>query len=171
MLLDFRNKTRLGRPLRESGRRADRRWSSLQGRAGKDLTCKAKHPRAETRDAPRRILVVEDCLDTAWSLTTLLQLAGHDARIACDADSALAMADQHPPDCFLIDIGLPGRNGCDLAGALRQDARFRDAALIAASGFSPTDLGSAPSLFDHYLIKPIDFQDLRTLLSRPTQPR
>src|SRR5690349_12122004 len=85
---------------------------------------------------PRRILIVDDNEDGAEMLQFALQALGHTTRVAHDGPSALAAAEEFLPEAALLDIGLPGMDGCELARRLR--ARFRDRPLIlvAVTGYS-----------------------------------
>ena len=88
--------------------------------------------RAPSRPPPppatgARILVVDDNVDTARGTARLLQLAGHDVRVAHDGRQALEIAHGHRPRFILLDIGLPGMDGYEVARQLRGDPRHRDA--------------------------------------------
>src|SRR5260370_35333328 len=69
---------------------------------------------------PLRVLVVDDCPDTTASLAQLLRLWGHDVRVAGDGLEALAAAAAFRPDVILLDLGLPGLDGCGVARRLRR---------------------------------------------------
>ena len=97
----------------------------------------------------------------------LLQLMGHEARVAHDGPSALEIAEREHPDVLLLDIGLPGMNGYELARRLRElpdGARLR---LIALSGFGQPDTTHPgdPSPFDGYLVKPAELDALEAALA------
>src|SRR5262249_37538318 len=99
----------------------------------------------------------------------LLQLAGHDVRVAHDGRQALQVARDHHPQFVLLDIVLPGMDGYEVARQLRADPRHRDAVIIAASGYSEDDYRQPEEAgFDHHLAKPIDHDALRAILGRPT---
>jgi CheY-like chemotaxis protein len=116
-----------------------------------------------------RILVVDDNVDSARGTARLLQLAGHDVRVAYDGHQALEIARDHRPQFVLLDIVLPGMDGYEVARQLRGDPRLRDAVIIAASGYSEDDYRQPEeSGFDHHLVKPIDHNALRAILGRPT---
>jgi CheY-like chemotaxis protein len=85
------------------------------------------------------VLVVEDEIDTRESLAVLLQTCGHTVRVAPDAESALEVAAEVQPDAVLIDIGLPGMDGYELAQELRRRVWVRRPLLIAATGFGTTE--------------------------------
>lgn len=119
--------------------------------------------------AGARILVVDDNADAARGTARLLQLAGHDVRVALDGPQALEVAREHRPQFVLLDLILPGLDGYEVARQLRADPRFRDVVIIATSGYSldeyrpPDEAG-----FDHHLVKPIDYDALRAIVGRPT---
>jgi len=115
-----------------------------------------------------RVLVVDDNVDSARGTARLLQLAGHDVRVAHDGHQALAVARDHRPQFVILDIVLPGVDGYEVARQLRGDPRLRDAVIIAASGYSEDDYRRPEEAgFDHHLVKPIDYDALRAILGRP----
>ena len=75
---------------------------------------------------PRRILVVDSKVDVADSLTMLIELSGHSVQVAYHADTALQAARAQIPDIVLLDIGLPGMDGYELAGRPRTSGRQAD---------------------------------------------
>ena len=116
--------------------------------------------------ARHRILVVDDNEDGAETLATLLGLYGHEVRIAHDGAAALAAADAYRPDVILLDIGLPGMDGYEVARRLRDRNEFRATRLIALTGWGQdTDRERSRSAgFDLHLVKPVDPGKLRELL-------
>jgi DNA-binding response OmpR family regulator len=117
------------------------------------------------------VLVVEDEIDTRESLAVLLQTYGHTVRVAPDAKSALELAAEAPPDAVLIDIGLPGMDGYQLARELRRRAWVRRPLLIAATGFG-TNADRSRSFeagIDLHYVKPLDPSALDSLLKNATQ--
>jgi PAS domain S-box-containing protein len=119
--------------------------------------------------APCRILIVDDDVDTARSMVRLLNVEGHTVRTAHDGPKALELARELRPEVVLLDIGLPGMDGYQLARAFRGDDTLKDATLIAVSGYGQEHdrTRSREAGFDHHLIKPVDFDRLRALLSEP----
>jgi len=111
---------------------------------------------------PRRILVVDDNVDTAQSLATLLKLAGHEVQLAHDGQAALAAAHASHPAVIVLDIGLPGMDGYTVAKALRADGGFDGLRLVAVSGYGqPEDRRRAEAAgFDAHLVKPVSFEQL-----------
>jgi CheY-like chemotaxis protein len=118
--------------------------------------------------APLRILVVDDNLDAARALGTLLGLLGHQVTLAPDGPEALALIPAANPELVLIDIGLPKMDGYALAAAIR-GAGLHRAALVAVTGYGrEEDLRrSREAGFDHHLVKPIDLATLQQITNRP----
>ena len=110
-------------------------------------------------------MVVDDNHDAADSLVSLLGAVGHAVEVRYDADSALEAADLTTYDAFVIDIGLPGRDGHAMARALRE--RGVAARLIALTGYGqPADRAqSAASGFDEHLVKPVEWTVLEAALT------
>jgi CheY-like chemotaxis protein/nitrogen-specific signal transduction histidine kinase len=121
--------------------------------------------------AGARILIVDDNVDTAGGMARLLQLAGHDVRVAHDGHQALEIARGFCPRFVLLDIVLPGMDGYEVARQLRDDPRLRDAIIVAVSGYGEEDdrPRSPDAGFDHYLVKPVDYNALRAVINQPTQ--
>jgi signal transduction histidine kinase/DNA-binding response OmpR family regulator len=114
----------------------------------------------------RRVLVVDDNVDGADSLGRLLQLDGHHVRLAHDGPTALAAADEFRPDAIVLDIGLPGMDGFEVARRLRGRVDTPPAMLVAVTGYGRTEdrRRSREAGFDHHLVKPVDLDQLRELL-------
>ena len=85
---------------------------------------------AATACAPSRILVVDDLMASAETLMTLLEMEGFQVKVANEGHSALKIAQEFRPDVVLLDIGLPGMNGFEVAHQLRNQAASRDALLM-----------------------------------------
>jgi CheY-like chemotaxis protein len=86
-----------------------------------------------------RIVIVEDNPDAAESVAMFLQLVGHDVRIAHDGMEALAATDTDVPDLMLIDIGLPGIDGYEVARRIRARPSLRRAVLMALTGYGQSE--------------------------------
>ena len=114
-----------------------------------------------------RLLVVDDSDDTAEMMSTLLAMAGHDVRTAHSGPAALEAAAAHRPDAIVLDIGLPGLDGYQVAQRLRQDPAMNGVVLIAASGYGQeSDRRRAREAgFDHHLVKPVDPRRLQEILA------
>ena len=115
----------------------------------------------------RRVLVVDDNVDAARTLAMLLRACGHPCEVAHDAQQALALVAQSCPEVFILDIGLPGMDGRQLARHLRQQPATQGAQIVALSGYAqPSEQQAAlADGFDHYLVKPVDAQRLLDLLA------
>ena len=122
---------------------------------------------------PSRVLLVEDNPDAAESLMMILELLGHHVRVVHDGRAALEAARANLPDIMLIDIGLPGMNGYDLAQAIRCDTTLARIILVALTGYGRSE-DKAQALaagFDYHLVKPVDLQALGDLVARPAPGR
>jgi PAS domain S-box-containing protein len=116
---------------------------------------------------PKRIMVIDDNVDAAESLTLLLQLMGHEVQAAHDGHSALAASEAFRPHVVLLDIGLPGMNGYEVAGRIRAQPWGRDIVLVAVTGWG-RDEDRAKALasgFDQHATKPLDVERLKVILS------
>jgi CheY-like chemotaxis protein len=115
---------------------------------------------------PRRILVVEDSADARETLSMLLRLSGHEVETSEDAAEGLEKLAAFAPDVMLVDIGLPGMDGYDLARHVRARPEARGVALIALSGYGQVeDRDRAQSAgFDLHLTKPVDPERLKKAL-------
>jgi PAS domain S-box-containing protein len=121
----------------------------------------------------RRILIVDDNRDGAESLAMLLQVGGHETRIASDGHGALAAAEEFRPDAILLDIGLPGLNGYEVARRIRQTPWGDRAALVAITGWGQDEdrNQSRESGFDAHLVKPVDPVQLARILDGELSPK
>jgi K+-sensing histidine kinase KdpD len=115
-----------------------------------------------------RVLVVEDNVDAALAMSQLLSQAGCDTEIAHDGPAALEAADGFCPQVVLLDIGLPGLDGYEVARRLRADSRHVGSRLIAISGYGQAQdqQRSRSAGFDHHLVKPVDYRALIALLAQ-----
>ncbi len=115
---------------------------------------------------PRRILVVDDNVDAASSLSALLEISGHATSMAHSGDEALHQVTVDVPDVVLLDIGLPGMNGYEVARRLRAMPGLEATRLIAITGYGQeSDKRSAVDAgFDTHLVKPVDFALLSEVL-------
>jgi CheY-like chemotaxis protein/two-component sensor histidine kinase len=121
-------------------------------------------------DAPKRsILVVDDNVDAAMTITSLLKAWGHDVRTAFNGPSALAAVQNHRPEIILLDIGLPGMSGYDVARSLRAEPSSRGVIIAALTGYGQdSDLErSVEAGFDYHITKPADPDILESLLTSP----
>ncbi len=114
-----------------------------------------------------RVLVVDDNVDAAESLAELLRVLGHDVRTAHDGPTGLEAATDYRPDVMLLDIGLPGLDGYEVAKRLRQQPVFKTLVLAAMTGYGQdSDKDKSKSAgFDHHMVKPVDFEQVRLILA------
>lgn len=114
-----------------------------------------------------RVLVVDDNVDSAESLAMLLTLWGHDVRTAYEGASALVIAGDRWPDLILLDLGLPGMDGYEVARRLSDEHGATRPRLVAISGYGqPEDkLRSSAAGFDQHLVKPVNCEDLLAILN------
>jgi signal transduction histidine kinase len=115
---------------------------------------------------PKRVMVVDDNKDGADSLAMLVRLWGHDALLAYDGDSALKKAEAEQPDVVLLDIGLPGLDGYQVARRLRERSAEHPV-LVALTGYGKEEdrRRSREAGFNHHLTKPVDPDALQRLLA------
>jgi two-component system, chemotaxis family, CheB/CheR fusion protein len=118
-------------------------------------------------DGPLSILIIEDNADVRSMLKTLLEFAGHRVEIAGDGLKGIEMIEGQHPDVALVDIGLPGINGYELARTICAEKECQDVFLVALTGYSqPSDRQRALSSgFHAHLAKPVDLEQLRQILA------
>lgn len=123
-------------------------------------------PESSEHFQARRVLVVDDNIDSANSISKLIQIWGHEVALAYDGFAALEMARTFTPDVALLDIGLPGMNGHVLAGELKK-VLSNDVFLIAMTGYSTQSDTKATkdAGFNVHMTKPVSLESLRNLLS------
>jgi DNA-binding response OmpR family regulator len=123
---------------------------------------------AEHAESARlRILIVDDNRDAAQTLGALLELHGAVVRIEYGAEAALAAVDEHLPRLLLIDLGMPDRDGLDMARALAERSDRSHLTLVAVTGWGDQyhrDLSRAAG-FDHHLVKPVHLDELFRLVT------
>ena len=114
----------------------------------------------------RRVLVVDDNRDSAESVALLAEIWGHEVRTALDGPAALEIAAAYRPEIILLDIGLPGMDGYEVARELRQ-GQGDGPVLVAMTGYGMEEdrRRSQEAGFDHHLVKPVDPEALRGLLA------
>jgi len=142
------------------------RLPAVAARAEEIPRLPAKTPQANAHRA--RILIVDDNVDMVRGLVRLLELLGHDVQTAYDGPTAVEAARVHRPEFVLLDLGLPGMDGYQVATRLRQEQGSQDAVIIAVTGYGQEDdrCRSREAGFDHHLVKPIDHNVLVTLISQ-----
>lgn len=119
--------------------------------------------------AKRRILVVDDNVDAALTISTLLKAWGHDVQAAFNGPSALNIVRSFQPEIILLDIGLPGMSGYEVARHLRAEPAAHGVILAALTGYGQESdrLRSLEAGFDYHITKPADPNILETLLASP----
>jgi PAS domain S-box-containing protein len=126
---------------------------------------------AKPTESALRVLVVDDNLDAANVLKLLVEEAGHVVRMVHTGPTALAAALDYRPDVMLLDIGLPELDGFEVAKRIRQEPLLRDIVLVAVTGYrQAADRQCIQEAgFDHYLVKPADFETVRQILAEVTE--
>jgi CheY-like chemotaxis protein len=115
----------------------------------------------------RRVVIVEDNLETAESMRLLLDLAGYEVRVAYNGPDGVRTAEEWSPDVVLCDIGLPGLDGYGVAVALREHSETSKARLIAITAYGSDEARrrSREAGFELHFVKPIDPDVLLELLA------
>jgi CheY-like chemotaxis protein len=123
-------------------------------------------PNTDNTASRKRVLIVEDNIDSADTMQILLEMAGYEARATYDAATALSVAREFAPHAVLLDIGLPRKDGCEVARELRALPQTKSSLLVALTGFGhdedrqrATDAG-----FDAYQVKPVEPAAIQSLL-------
>jgi CheY-like chemotaxis protein len=113
-----------------------------------------------------RVLVVDDNIDAAHMLAELLRIDGHEVQVAHEGEGALDIATVFRPQLAILDIGLPGMDGYELAEKLR--AKDGEVVLVALSGYGgePYRRRSEEAGFSGYLLKPVDIATVRTAVQQ-----
>jgi two-component system CheB/CheR fusion protein len=115
-----------------------------------------------------RVLVAEDNVDAGDSLSLLLRLHGHEVLVARTGPSALEVASAFQPDVVLLDIGLPGMDGYQVAQHLRAKPEFKNVLLCALTGHTPSEADHdrpQQAGFDHHFVKPLNLKTLLELFA------
>ena len=136
-------------------------------------TAQARGPDPSNGPGPRplralRLLVVDDNEDSAAGMARLLKLSGHSVRVAHCGLDALELARAFEPEAILLDIGLPGMDGYEVAAQLRREACCKGSLIVAVSGYGEEQARtrSVESGFDHHLVKPVNFDALLAVMDR-----
>ena len=145
------------------------------------LPLAASRPAAEAPPAgaaealpPLRVLVVDDNRDAAESASLLLEVLGAETHVVNDGNSALAALKTFPADLVLLDLGMPGMDGYEVARRIRSDPSHEGLKLVAVTGWGQEEdrLRSRRAGFDHHLVKPTGVESLRAVMKgmRPAPP-
>src|SRR5581483_7889865 len=118
---------------------------------------------AEVAAQPRRVLLIEDNRDARETFRMMLELAGHEVLEAEEGQSGLELLKSALPDVAVIDVGLPGLNGYEIASRFRREPQGNRVLLVALTGYGTPEARerSRAAGFDHHLIKPVDPKVLR----------
>ncbi|WP_250504577.1 ATP-binding protein [Caballeronia sp. AZ7_KS35] len=137
--------------------------------------CRVAAAPAPARDTPavalakRCILVVDDNIDAADALTAVLELEGHEVRTVYSGEEAIDVLNHYSPEVVLLDLGLPGMSGIDVARRIRATPATKDVTLIAITGWGqPQDRErTAEAGFDFHFTKPVDVVQLNEAIEWP----
>ncbi|QKT02613.1 PAS domain S-box protein [Ectothiorhodospiraceae bacterium 2226] len=127
-------------------------------------------PESQTSHGPlessHRVVVADDNHDAADSLAALLEIMGLQPRVAYDGPGALKACDDYRPAVVLLDIGMPGMDGYEVARRLRANPRMEGVTLIALTGWGQAEdrRRTREAGFDHHLLKPVNLDALREVL-------
>ena len=123
--------------------------------------------KAQPTSPALRVMVVDDNVDTVTTLAMLVQEAGHEVRTAFDGLTVVEAALDFRPNVVLLDIGLPGLNGFEVAKRLRRQPVLKNIVLVAMTGYGQESdrQRSQEAGFDHHLVKPGDFGKLLQILA------
>lgn len=118
-----------------------------------------------------RVLVVDDNLDAVELFGLLLEASGHEVRSAYNGPTALEVACEFRPQVVLLDIGLPGLDGYEVARRLRQNSDLKGIVLVAMTGYGREidKLRSQEAGFNHHLVKPADYKQVQQILATVSQ--
>ena len=124
-------------------------------------------PGSDERCSGMRVLVADDSQDTARMMRVLLRGQGYEVKLAYTGHEAIEVAGGFRPEVVLLDLDLPGMDGYEVASRLRREECYRDATIIAVSGYGQEEdrRRSKEAGFDHHLVKPLDHDALLSLLS------
>ena len=117
----------------------------------------------------KKVLVVDDLAASADTLKVLLEMEGFSVMVANDGATALAVAQEFVPEVVILDIGLPGMDGFEVARRLRSRPELNKAVLIALTGYGEAEsrLRSQQAGFDHHVVKPADIDFLLSIVGQP----
>lgn len=120
----------------------------------------------EAETEPRRVLIVDDVRDTADSLAELLSLFGHDVRAVYDGEAAFRMLHEFRPEIVILDIGLPGVNGYEVARRIRSDPTLDGVKIVAMTGYGQDEdrRRAREAGFDRHLTKPVELRVLKQVM-------
>jgi two-component system CheB/CheR fusion protein len=138
----------------------------LRALSDSEIPAETGRPNGAAIALPRRVLIVDDNVDAAESLATVLRLSGHEVYTVHDGAAALTVAEDVRPEVVLLDIGLPGMNGFEVAKQLRARTDLAHMMLVALTGYGQEEdrQRSLAAGFDHHLVKPVAVWELERLM-------
>ena len=115
----------------------------------------------------RRVLLVDDNRDSSEPLSLLLQTRGHETRVAVAGEEAITIADTFQPTCVVLDLGLPGIDGFEVARRLRERPYGGSLTLVALTGWAGQEVRTkaAEAGFDFHLVKPVNWEELEHIVT------
>jgi CheY-like chemotaxis protein len=115
-----------------------------------------------------RILIVEDNEALAQTTGWMIEMIGHDYKLAHNGPDAIDLARTYRPDVVMMDIGLPGMNGYDLCAAMKQEPHLKNTIFIAQTGWGQDEhrQRAKEAGFDHHLVKPVYLELLQETLGK-----
>lgn len=122
----------------------------------------------EVKVQPQRVLIVDDNMASAKTLTWAMEALGHQVKTAGGGEEAIAMAKVFLPSVILLDIGLPGMNGFDVCAKLRNIPELHQTLIIAQTGWGQREYvqRSKEAGFNHHLVKPVDMKELEKIINQ-----
>jgi CheY-like chemotaxis protein len=122
---------------------------------------------SEAESESARVMVVDDHPASAEMLAEVLALEGYAVAVAHSGQEAISTAREFKPSIALLDIGLPDMTGFALAATFRATAELRDVRLVALSGYEQSlSAQRSESAFEHYLVKPVEIDELLAVLGQ-----
>ena len=136
------------------------------GKAPEKAAAIERHPR--TPAPGRRVLVVDDNVDAAETIAAYLRLEGHETKVVTEGDEVLASAQVFEPQVVVLDIGLPGLDGYQIARQLRRNPQTQETLLIAVTGYGREEdrANAAEAGFDCHFVKPADPVEIQAAIDR-----
>jgi CheY-like chemotaxis protein len=118
--------------------------------------------------AVHRVLIVDDNVDAASSLSALLRITGNETHLAHDGVAAIEMAERFRPDVILLDIGLPRLNGYEACRRIRERPWGNRVVIVAMTGWGQESdrQRSREAGFDHHMVKPVDYAALMSAIAQ-----
>lgn len=140
---------------------------------GQTAVADSAPPRLERSESPLHVLVVDDNHDATETMRHLLTAMGHRAAAANSGQTALELAERLKPDVIIMDIGLPGLSGYQVAERIRQMPELKSVILFALTGYGSAEdeHRSKEAGFDYHLVKPVDAKTMQTFLANVAKQR